>query len=132
MRVCVDNESGVRFFMRLALAFINRKGRKKDKTDGGSGDGAATPTTAGGPGGGGGGTATTTMTTTGEDCSKLYLHHVHLQRFVKNHHLRQIIPLPPEIDLNEWLASQSKSLDIDTLYGVLWIFSVVAVWQYLA
>ena len=99
---CVDtsHDSSNRMqFMLMRFAFVFRKGRnKKDKTDG-SGDG-----------GGGAGTPTSgTVGIAGDECSKLYLRHANMQRFVKNHHLRQIIPLPPEIDLNEWLASQCTS-----------------------
>ena len=100
---CVDtsHDSSNRMqFMLMRFAFLFRKGRnKKDKTDG-SGDG-----------GGGAGTPTSgTVGIAGDECSsKLYLRHANMQRFVKNHHLRQIIPLPPEIDLNEWLASQCTS-----------------------
>ena len=65
---------------------VFRKGKKKEKNDG-SGDTTSTPT---------------------DENAKLYLNPVFAQCSIKNSQLRQIIPLPAEINLQEWLASHGK------------------------
>ncbi|OQV18111.1 putative MOB kinase activator-like 2 [Hypsibius exemplaris] len=98
-------------YFKDTFDWFTGKGKKKtDKTDGGAGAGdGATPAA-------------------GDECHKLYLNHACMQRFVKNNHLRQIIPLPPEIDLNEWLASQIVPMynHINLLYGTVTQFCTQA------
>ena len=90
---------------------INRKARRKDKADvggvGSGGVGLGVGVVGGGTGGGGGGSSAFNAVTYDAD-HKLYLEETVLERKVPEADLRQLIDLPPGLDLNEWLASHSK------------------------
>lgn len=101
---------------------VNRKARRKDKGDvglavSGGGPGLGPHNTAGGGGGGGAGSVggvggVGSSALSGAACydadHKLYLEETVLERKVPEADLRQLIDLPPGLDLNEWLASHSK------------------------
>ena len=111
---------------RLAL---NRKARRKEKADvagvtggssaglgGGGGLGlTGTVSLPGGVGGGNGSTLSGALVAHGAHGQygdaehKLYLESTVLERKVPEADLRQLIDLPPGLDLNEWLASHSES-----------------------
>ncbi|XP_055331131.1 MOB kinase activator 2-like [Paramacrobiotus metropolitanus] len=86
-------------YFRDTLDWFTGKGRKKEKNDG-SGDATSTPT---------------------DDSTKLYLNRSLMQRFIQTSQLRQIICLPSEIELSEWLASQIIPFfnNVNLLYGTI-------------
>ena len=111
-------QSSWTIFKCVVFDLINRKARRKDKGDVGlavsGGPGLGPHNTAGGGGGGGGGSVGGVGSSALSGVSnydadhKLYLEETVLERKVPEADLRQLIDLPPGLDLNEWLASHSK------------------------
>ncbi|GAU98345.1 hypothetical protein RvY_09503 [Ramazzottius varieornatus] len=85
-------------YFKDTFDWFTGKGKKKDRSDG-SGDGLPSE----------------------DSSSKLYLNHMYLHRLLKNNHLRQIIPLPSQVDLNEWLATHIIPFfnHVNLLYGAI-------------
>lgn len=129
MCVCVKV---VNFCVFVCLFVSCRKARRKEKADvagvtGGSnaglgGGGLGLSGTVSLPGGGVGGVGNGPSTLVGglvthagahgqygDAEHKLYLESTVLERKVPEADLRQLIDLPPGLDLNEWLASHSKN-----------------------
>ncbi|KAK4008279.1 MOB kinase activator-like 2 isoform X2 [Daphnia magna] len=132
----------------VLLGLCTRKARRKEKADvagvtggsnaglgggGGGGGGlglAGTVSLAGGGGGVGNGPSTLVGGLVGHTAAhgqygdaehKLYLESTVLERKVPEADLRQLIDLPPGLDLNEWLASHTIAFfeHVNLLYGAV-------------